>query len=474
MYFIRRQNPTSTSCHGRQARRMRYQPRFETLEDRTVPAGTPVFHFLSATFEAQASSLVAQITVVLDNPPQNTVGIDYSAVSSTTKQPPAAPNVNFIPTSGKLAFTGGAVEPPSLKQTFNVTLLNPAPPPGQFINPVYYVDLALKNPSAGTKLGSPSTALLKIDTTGPSNITITPLPVHAAGQMAFYASPLATFTDEVQNLVASSYQAMVNWGDGTPATPAQVVANGSKFNINALHTFPYEGTFTYKVTVTPAHGSPVSASNVSTVGGFITGLYRDVLGIKANNAGLKAWQNLIYAGNSRQAVAYMFWNAPAHQTLIVQQLYQTFLGRLPSQSAWASAVNYLLQGGSAANIIVGLVTSAEYAASHPTNISFVNGVYTGVVGMGPTNSILATFTSALNNQVLSRSQATLAILGLTQTYQVAITQYYIVFYGRQPDPIGFQFWLNQLLAGGVSPATIASQFLGSQEYLNRQIALALA
>ena len=244
-----------------QSRQGPSQPRLEALEDRCVPALS--FHFLASSFTVASTAKVATITVVLDNPSQEAIPegtqVDYSATPSMVMQPAARPGVDFTPVSGTLFFGTGdsnPAPPPESTQTFQVPVFNAGNPPGSLINPVYYVDLTLSDPSRGTELVPPSTALLRITTTPPSVVTVTPLTLHLASNIAFFNNPVATMTDTVQNLYASSYQAQVNFGDGSATQTATVVPQGNFFNIVASHTYTQEGTFTFHVTVTPANGGP--------------------------------------------------------------------------------------------------------------------------------------------------------------------------------------------------------------------------
>ena len=125
-------------------------------------------------------------------------------------------------------------------------------------------------------------------------------------------------------------------------------------------------------------------------------------------------------------------------------------------------------------MVTDFAISPEYTATHPTSASFVNGVFEAILGQAPMLPSLR-HSQRLSTTVFSRASFVVqSVLSLPETYSSAVTQYYQAFLGRQPDPAGFQFFVNELASGGVPPAVIASQFLSSLEYLQYQDMLAMA
>jgi uncharacterized protein (TIGR03118 family) len=100
---------------------------------------------------------------------------------------------------------------------------------------------------------------------------------------------VATFTDADPGGKASQFTATVNWGDGTPPSPADgkavtVVADASvpgQFDVMATHTFAEEGSFTVTTTVTDSGGAQATTSfvtqtNLVTNGGpFVPAAHSD-------------------------------------------------------------------------------------------------------------------------------------------------------------------------------------------------------
>jgi hypothetical protein len=446
-------------------------PTLEALEDRRLL--TASFQFSSSVYQVANTQQAIAITVTLigENPgsPTQSEGgtVDYSASPSTIAQPPARPGVDFVPTSGTLEFS-----PETPSQTFTVTILDGSQS-GSFINPIYYVDLALSNPTGGIVLGTPSQALLKITTTPPSRLTLTTFPLKAA-QNQTLTTEIAEVQDAVPNLLASSYNAVISWGDGTPAQTVPLQPQGTFFTVNGSHLYTREGTFTYTLTVTPANGPAATTTGTVLVGGFVTGLYNDLFDRAPDAAGLQFWDAAIAAGESRQQVALFFWNAPEHQAITVDQFYQSFLGRSADAAGLAYWTNLLTSGVSGSQVAVAFSTTPEFLAAHPTNDLYLLGVYLAVEGSAPaaSNVLFAEIVTAFNAGLIDHAGVTGAVLGLPETYTNAIDDYFQSFLERSPDAAGRAFFTSEMLSGNFTPAVIGSQILGSNEYLELQNTLA--
>jgi hypothetical protein len=448
--------------------RLRSRLVLEALEDRYVL--TASFQFSASVYEVANTQKSIDITVtritISGEPLGGSVG--YAATPSTVAQPPARSGIDFTPVSGRLEFSSNVDS-----ATFTVPIFNGGQS-GTFINPVYYVDLILSNPSEGTVLGEPSQALLRITTTAPSQLTVTPFNQHGAQNISL-GGEIAAVTDSVANLQADSYKAVLNWGDGTPAVTLTLQPQGTSFTVNASHTFTLEGTYTYTLTVIPAHGTQVTVTGQTIVGGFVTGLYVDLFQRTPEQGGVQYWDTAIANGASRQQVALLFWNSREHQLAIVQQFYRSFLNRPADLTGLLYWADFLTNGGSGAQVAIAFSTSAEFLAAHPTKPLYLNGVYLAVEGSLPTanNVFFGQIVLAFNANLITRADVTSAILGLPETYTNAVDQYFDTFLGRSPDPAGRAFYTAEMLSGNFSPATIGSQILGSDEYNIHQVILAL-
>ena len=82
-----------------------------------------------------------------------------------------------------------------------------------------------------------------------------------------FSGVVATIGDDNPFGVASDYTAtLINWGDGTPPTPAVVVATGSgQFNVSGAHTYAVYGSYPVTVQVVSRGGNTATANGQATV-----------------------------------------------------------------------------------------------------------------------------------------------------------------------------------------------------------------
>ncbi len=91
-------------------------------------------------------------------------------------------------------------------------------------------------------------------------------PVVAAQGVTFQGQ-VATFTSvDDMPTTAKDYLATINWGDGTPATPATIQAgSGNQFQILGTHNYSAAGGFGLSVTLTEIGGVSISQTGVAQV-----------------------------------------------------------------------------------------------------------------------------------------------------------------------------------------------------------------
>jgi uncharacterized delta-60 repeat protein len=108
------------------------------------------FQFAAPSYLVNENGGLATITVT-----RTGSGLGTAAVNYTTANGPAVAGTNYVATNGVLAFAQG-----QLTRSFNVRILNDGktnPPPSAF-----FFTVALTNVTAGSSLGSPTNALVKI------------------------------------------------------------------------------------------------------------------------------------------------------------------------------------------------------------------------------------------------------------------------------------------------------------------------
>ena len=115
---------------------------------------------------------------------------------------------------------------------------------------------------------APGTATATVTSTahvGTTVLTVTPINISAIEHTAFNGS-VASFTDSDTTKTSASFNASINWGDGTTSLGTITGGSGS-FSVTGQHTYTDEGSFPLSITVTenPPGTSTASASSTATV-----------------------------------------------------------------------------------------------------------------------------------------------------------------------------------------------------------------
>jgi hypothetical protein len=319
-------------------------------------------------------------------------------------------------------------------------------------------------------------------------LTGTGVAVCAAEGVPLQGAVVATFTD-TNPQPPEAYSATINWEDGAAPAPGTIQAAGGHFQVLGSHTYGSEGSYTILVTVTfngvpsPAPGEVIHLSttgnnsitiqSTATAGGFVTQLYRDVLGRLPDSPGLAFWVQMLHSGRvSRETVAAAFWDSSEHRGVEVDQFYQDFLHRGADPAGRAGWVSALLNGADEGQVAIDFLTSAEYTASHADTGSYVAGLYQDILKRGASASELAYWGQIINSGDRSRAAVAFYFLTSEEAYVDAIEDYYRVFLRRTGDAQGVQMWLQMIESGTASPTLVAAGFLGSPEYLDLALALA--
>ncbi len=317
------------------------------------------------------------------------------------------------------------------------------------------------------------------------NLQGTGVPVRAAEGVSLQNVMVANFTDTTGVLPATDYQATISWGDGTSSTgtvistgtiptPFSGTGTGGAFEVTGTHTYASEGMDTITVVITSDHPLTLTVSSTATVGGFVTQLYHDVLTRLPDPQGLAFWVGQLHAGlMNRNQVATSFWVSVEHRGLEVDQMYSSILHRTADPGGRAFWTNALLSGLSEGAVVATFLVSAEYTASHLDNTSYVVGLYHDVLARTASAAEIAGWLTALGNGSLTRTQVAVMFLSSNEAFIDAIEEYYSTFLGRHSDPQGLQTFFALAQSGQVTPVSLTAEFLGSLEYFNRALALAV-
>jgi hypothetical protein len=305
---------------------------------------------------------------------------------------------------------------------------------------------------------------------GPNTFTTSARTMHGAVETLPSTFTLATFRDDSGPEPAGNYTARIDWGDGSAAGNGTVSLNGKTFTITAAHTYATEGNLHITVTLTDISGRGFIVSSTIQVLGFVTSLYQEVLKRPFDNAGLAGWLQALQNGMSRADVAERFWESPEHRGLEVDQFYATFFHRAADLSGRSGWVNALVGGMSETQVAIAFLTSPEYTQTHGDAAAFIRGLYMDLFQRAPDNAGFSFWTQVLQNGARTRADIAYYFLTSLETYLQAIDGYYVEFLGRSATIQEEQGFLDFLIAGA-TPGQITALFLGSQEFLNRELAM---
>jgi len=97
---------------------------------------------------------------------------------------------------------------------------------------------------------------------GPDLAASVMMPGAVAG--ATFAGAVASLSDNTPG-TTTSYAAMIDWGDGTPATSGTLVKDGAKFAVAGAHVYTSPGTYKLTVAARQVAGEGVTASGMISV-----------------------------------------------------------------------------------------------------------------------------------------------------------------------------------------------------------------
>ena len=219
----------------------------------------------------------------------------------------------------------------------------------------------------------------------------------------------------------------------------------------------------------------ISAEFISRYGsldnaGFVQQLYGNVLGRKADAAGLAGWVGLLDRGASRGTVLVGFSESDefkamiAHQVEIVR-LFYLLKERMPTATelqSWSAFLN----GDSQTDSLVAQGYPAGLADS-----DYVRAAFNGFLCRDADTEALDAFTAGLAAGTISHGSLVDAILNSVEfnACVAPVSRLYLAAFQRVPDQSGLFNWVNYARAGS-SLDSVAATFAASQEFTDRYAA----
>jgi hypothetical protein len=188
------------------------------------------------------------VTLVDTLPP----GLDFVAAAGTYD--PAGRTVTFLvgPLAADDAAPGGPDEG-SVTLTAQVAATS-----GSLTN---QAAISTSTPEADL---SNNTSTVTLDVT-PRMLRVTPAALTATAGGPTSPLTVATFVDSGGPDATDTYQATIDWQDGTPATAGTLTFDGTAFVVTASHTYAQAGTFPVAVTITHTGATPARADAMAQV-----------------------------------------------------------------------------------------------------------------------------------------------------------------------------------------------------------------
>ncbi len=201
--------------------------------------------------------------------------------------------------------------------------------------------------------------------------------------------------------------------------------------------------------------------------GFVQRLYLNVLGRKADPAGLANWVALLDAGASRGTVLIGFSESPEFQADIASQveivrLYYLLLKWMPAAAELQSRLGFLQGYGQTDTLF------AQGYSSGLADSDYVRLVFQGFLRRAADPGALSAFSSALTAGTVTHGSLVNTLLSSTESnlYVAPASRLYLAALLRVPDQPGLDNWVAYVRAGN-SLQSAADAFAASQEFMNR-------
>jgi hypothetical protein len=197
---------------------------------------------------------------------------------------------------------------------------------------------------------------------------------------------------------------------------------------------------------------------------FLNQAYLDLLHRAPDASGLAAFTAALNQGATRMGVAMGIDTSSEYYTLVVQGLYQRYLGRSADPSGLSTGVQMLNAGDTIEEVAAFIAGSPEFFQNQRggTNAGFLNALYEDALGRALDSSGQTTYTGALAAGV-NRSQVALAVLTSLEFRENLVQGYYQSFLHRAADPGGLGAFVGDLERGDRDELVIAA-IVGSDEY----------
>ena len=215
-----------------------------------------------------------------------------------------------------------------------------------------------------------------------------------------------------------------------------------------------------------AQAAPPSCTTSSGTAAFVCQVYVDLLGRTPEPAGLTMWTTALESRQlDRQQFAVMALTGVEYRRRAVDALYRVYLGRPADEPGREGFVAMLGQGTPIEWVRALVLGSAEYYARRGGTVaSWVDGLYTDVLGRAPDAGGAAGWAAAATSGQWTREDIAMAFLWGREGLTRQVTTWYRQFLRRDPDPAGLTHFVDALC--GCEPEEhVMASIIASDEYV---------
>jgi hypothetical protein len=315
-----------------------------------------------------------------------------------------------------------------------------------------------------------ATAPLSVNPGQPAVLSLVLAPQASVG-IAFNTT--VTIQDNFGNLV-TGYCGTVNWSssDGLAALPGSYTFTASD---NGQHAFSVSMGTVGVQSITVADKTQTSLSGsasiavIDAIGLFVTQAYEDLLGRAPDTAGKSYWTGLIAGGAPRSLIATKLTHSAEYFGTIIIPAYQQFLGRSPDESGLSYWVGRMQQGLTDEQLQAGFIASPEfYQHAGSTDKGWVDALYTTLLGRVADPGGESHWVQLLAGGV-SRASIAYGFTSSSEEEKARVKLDYEHFLHREPSTSDLDYWAAQF-GKGVTNEDIVAGFVASDEYFQNAVA----
>jgi len=351
-----------------------------TVTEQNGESGQPVTNVLGyhSNFTATVNGKGVQVNYAVTPVPlaDNPSTPDFNSFTVTASHEVAEAATDPVPVNapGSLGYTWTNANPSEQGEVADVA----GSIPGTILGPnstTYYVEPLFSDQTLNLVVPTPVASAPSISVNvGADNVTENPnfnVPLSTPQQRVSVATEFLASTEYSTKQITATYQKLLK------RAPTQQEINGY---------LPASGqTYNSQQTLTDILGTAeYFQDNGSTNQSWLQSLYQNLLNRAPDSSGDNALLTGLNNGTlTRAEVVVMFVNGAEYRSDQVQVLYSSFLRRSASSTEVQSWVQQLQAGTSIESVIIGIVSSAEYANARNQILGYLTGMYIDLLQRPP-------------------------------------------------------------------------------------------